>query len=641
MLELGGGDNPHPSSDLNVDVRPANSVAFTVDFEQFPWAISSNEWDAVYSAFCLEHITYTKVPQFLAECKRVLKGGGHLILLLPNTEAQIKWLQDHPDGWDGKDAFTSMSELIFGTQDYSANAHKSFFTPAIITKLLTDAGFERVMVSPYGDRDTDMGVQAFKPTNDILPGNTTVCPRCQGVVPHTGAATLQCHLCNHSWGYAGTLPPAGWQSKPVDQLQQPGVVNIKDGNIVTTAAPEAVRPHELVNAEPGALFDKLYFNGGGKVGGYAREGYRDFPIHWVTFDHIMARRPASVLELGAARGYLVKRLQDAGVRAGGLEVSLHCWLTRVAENVYHQDLCKPWLVPHPENYDLAFSIAVFEHIPEAALPHVFAELKKYSQRGLHGIDFGGKDDGWDKTHVTLKSKNWWIEQFNKHGLTTHEIVDKEELERGDIQQKYLTSEHNQVKLNLGSHMVMAHHGWMNHDAIDLSQFAQTNGYQFKPLDLTRGLPYSTGGVDLIAMSHVLEHFPYDVGARLLKECRRVLKPTTGAMRIAVPDAGKLMGMYADRSHFQKEWEQFGEMNDGVAKAPTVAAKLWALLHEGHHACYDAESLLDMLDSCGFTATQARFREPGFENNPGCDRLLKETLDCFPPLTLYVSALPRV
>ena len=79
---------------------------------------------------------------------------------------------------------------------------------------------------------------------------------------------------------------------------------------------------------PENAFDKDYFNGGKKVGGYAREGYRDFPVHWVTANKVMSLNPKSVLELGCARGYILKKIQDEGVPIGGLEVSKHCYLTR-------------------------------------------------------------------------------------------------------------------------------------------------------------------------------------------------------------------------------------------------------------------------------------------------------------------------
>src|SRR5258706_6437358 len=45
-------------------------------------------------------------------------------------------------------------------------------------------------------------------------------------------------------------------------------------------------------------FDRDYFNGGAKVGGYAHEGYWDYPVHWTPFRKVMELKPESVLEIG-------------------------------------------------------------------------------------------------------------------------------------------------------------------------------------------------------------------------------------------------------------------------------------------------------------------------------------------------------
>jgi SAM-dependent methyltransferase len=53
-------------------------------------------------------------------------------------------------------------------------------------------------------------------------------------------------------------------------------------------------------------------------------------------------------------------------------------------------------------------------------------------------------------------------------------------------------------------------------------------------DASRGLRYADGEVDRIYSSHFLEHLREDVAVRVLKECRRVLKPG-GLFRLVVPD----------------------------------------------------------------------------------------------------------
>ena len=58
------------------------------------------------------------------------------------------------------------------------------------------------------------------------------------------------------------------------------------------------------------------------------------------------------------------------------------------------------------------------------------------------------------------------------------------------------------------------------------------------------LPYSDGEASVIYACHVLEHIPRPLTLRVLGEWRRVLKPG-GILRIAVPDFGALVTLYAE------------------------------------------------------------------------------------------------
>lgn len=212
-----------------------------------------------------------------------------------------------------------------------------------------------------------------------------------------------------------------------------------------------------------------------------------------------------------------------------------------------------------------------------------------------------------------------------------EVVDKEELEQGGIPESVLKGD-GKVKLNIGSATVMYHHGWLNIDVNDLTPWASHYGYQFLRHDVSKGLPFGTGGVDAIHMSHVLEHFSYADGHKLLAECRRVLKPD-GVVRIAVPDADLLAALYTygePARGSEYHLSDFDEINDGCEAAKTDAGKLWALLNEGHHAIYDAGTLEESLRKAGLNPSF-----PGFRKG----RLTAEVLDMFRCLSLYAEGTP--
>lgn len=619
LLELGGGDNPHPQCDVNCDVRPGSKVNFVADFEK-PLPIGDGDFHGVFCQYAIEHLSYLRVPSFLKEVFRVVKPGGRVVFVTANTEAQFEWFKKNQGGWDGKSAFDSASEVVFGSQSYEANTHRSFYTPAIVQQLFQDAGFDRVNVTAWGERQTDLLIEAVRPLPERLhyaDGKMLETPK--------------------------TSPPGAEAEKVVD-------TPITVPNAETTPKTGVADP---LNQPPEVLFAKSYWNGGSEFGGYKNDqfgaAFRDFACHEITSRHILARKPASVLELGAARGYLGWRLKSAGIPWTGLEVSKHCWLTRCCDGIIQHDLCNvPWpFKDHIEEHDLNFSIAVLEHIPEQHVPAVIKEMARTCKRGLHGVDFGAKDDGFDKTHCTLRSKDWWEAQFAQHAPEWPvEVIDKELLEipppfhPGHVPPEwdltgYYEGSDGLTKLNLGSYTTMHHNGWVNLDIHDLLPFAAQNRYKFVRADFRQGIPWQTGTVDLVSSNHCLEHLDYAQGLNFLRECRRAIKPT-GAMRIVVPDTSILVDGYTCES--DPSLDRFDEINDGAAALPTQAAKLWTLLFSGHQAAYDWKTLEWQLKNSGWVPKLASFGKAAF---PQTEKITREVIDMMPELSLYVDSIPLV
>lgn len=596
VIELGGGSNPivRPNVDVRMcyDSEGKPTVDFTADFNQ-DLPIQSDEWDGVFAQYVIEHLSWRSVRKFLQEVHRILKNGGKAVFVTANTDAQIEWIKKNPNGWDGKDAFDSYSCVIFGDQDYPENSHRNFMNPSLITSLLNEAGFMDVKVQEYGERFTDMVVQATK---------------------------------------------SAWTGKETSMIFNQ--VNNNQGNVVNTITEvkEEKKEDVLSKYTRKELYDKDYFNGGGKVGGYSREGYWDYPVHEVTTNKIIAhirslettrsyRDSPKVLELGSARGYIVKRLQDRGFEAYGMEISEHCYLTRVTENIIQWDMCKfPWPFGNKE-FDLVYSIATLEHIPQEFLSEVVKEIERISTYSLHGIDFGEKDDGFDKTHCSLYPKTVWEKFFADK--ERHTLLNKEELESGDFPLDVFQGD-GKIKLNIGSFTTMYHYGWLNIDILDLSTFANQYHYKFKQHDVRTGLPFETGSVHMISSNHFLEHLTYKEGLSFLRECRRVLKPASekGLLRLAVPDLLTLMTAYRENA-----LNEFDQMNDGCNASTTEAERLWSLLMASHQAIYDFPTLAKYLKEAGFMAVASSFR------TCSSAQMLRETVDMVPCLSLYMDAFP--
>ena len=465
-----------------------------------------------------------------------------------------------------------ISQCIFGDQDYPENTHKVYLTPHLIQSALISLTFVNVQIHPYGELETDMLVIA--------------------------------------------------ETEPVDSPP--------------TEEEKQILP-KIEEMTPEEKFDRDYFNGGGKVGGYAREGYWDYPIHERTAREVMKRQPESVLELGCARGYLVKRFQSHGIKARGIEVSRHCYYTRACDGIVWGDLLSEdtWKEFGDGEFDLIFSQAVLEHVPAERLGWLCEQMQRVSKRGLHGIDLGEKDDGFDKTHCTLEPLSFWQEILP----AGHEPVDKEELEAGSIPLDYLEGD-GKVKINLGSFTTMFMNGWMNVDVVDLSEWASHYGYRFTHQDLLNGIPWSTESVDCLYSSHVLEHLTYGQGRKFLRECRRVLKPS-GAFRLLVPSLDVLSRAYVDRTI-----GEYDALSTTCASAASAAQKYWELLMANHQSCWDWTLLQSEMQEAGFHISRADFGSVsnvtaehkiwGEQIEKNRKQILTETFDAFPTLSLIVE-----
>jgi predicted SAM-dependent methyltransferase len=518
ILELCGGAVPmfRPNMDIRQchDQNGTPTVDIVADLcETFP--IKDEEWDGVFSSFGLEHVSFRKTAHVLSETLRILKPNGTAVFLVPNTKAQMEHVLSH-------DEFNhDLSSMIFGDNDYPENTHRALFSPEYAFKLFSEAGFSDVFIIPWGDKKTDMLIEAKKKS----------------------------------------------QSRS-------------------------------------AKYDKHYFNDG-KNGGY--QPYADFPINNVLFQKIMALEPKSVLDLGCGRGYLVKRFQDAGIPACGIEISQHCILTRACNDIVEHDLCNtPW--PIDSKGDLIISIGLLEHLPEDQLPRIIQEMARIGNRGFHAVD------------LTDRSREWWLQRLPEG----HEVIAKSELEKIDLSLiHYLPEVDEKLKVNVGC-FTNQFYGWCNIDVLALEGYAKNNFFKFFRKDVREGLPFADKTVDLMYSSHFLEHLTYNEGQAFLKECRRVMK-IGGTIRLMLPDLSKLIHRYQEGT-----LSFYDEINDGSSVAPSQAGKLWALLFSGHQACYDFATLKIIAEKAGFT----QIRECGFRD--GHPQILKETIDMLPELSLYVE-----
>jgi len=137
------------------------------------------------------------------------------------------------------------------------------------------------------------------------------------------------------------------------------------------------------------------------------EFWKDYAKRWI--DHLVLANK-KVLEIGCAKGFLVKDLRDMGVDAYGLDVSQ-----------YAIDNCEPEVAPYltvgdartalsqysAREFDVLISLRFIECIPEADLPALVSEMNRISKLQIHVVDdFTGAKAGAGQYYIQKTQQQW-------------------------------------------------------------------------------------------------------------------------------------------------------------------------------------------------------------------------------------------
>lgn len=162
-------------------------------------------------------------------------------------------------------------------------------------------------------------------------------------------------------------------------------------------------------------------------------GYEDGPL-WEDLAHIIKEMwgydefgndisgDINVLDIGCAKGFLVKHLRRRNFDAWGVDISLYA--IKAAENAYRGFL-REWDVtsespPQQDwgSFARVVCLETLEHVfyPERALKNTVDMLEEGGQ-ALLAICVK-ENEGWDTdpTHVSIYPRDWWAERISELGL---------------------------------------------------------------------------------------------------------------------------------------------------------------------------------------------------------------------------------
>jgi predicted SAM-dependent methyltransferase len=228
----------------------------------------------------------------------------------------------------------------------------------------------------------------------------------------------------------------------------------------------------------------------------------------------------------------------------------------------------------------------------------------------------------------MKPREWWLDKFHKADPDYEvEIVDKEDLEKGNVIECIPKSRYPGIKLNLGSYLDQFHYDWVNIDILPLHRASLGLGTKFRQYDVTHKIREKDNSVDCIVASHILEHLTRDQGIALIKEAYRVLKPG-GTFRIATPDLRKIATKYLNGSI--KDFAVFSKI---IRDAPDDAFSFWEAAMSGHKTVYDEIALLRIMIDAGFD----KAKTTPF-NLSDSEIIRNETFDLHPEVSVYVEGV---
>lgn len=165
-------------------------------------------------------------------------------------------------------------------------------------------------------------------------------------------------------------------------------------------------------------YEKDYFT---KTG---YEGYQDYPLNTDRVKKIIEMaNPKSVLDVGCAYGYIVKRLLEKGIYAIGMDISRWCEEQKIIPNHFIRHDLRNCPYPFKEKeFDLLYCEGVLEHIGEEYIEAIMAEFERVSKERILALTFDWHvqssphsfESAEAPGHICLKSHNWWFKVMPRH-----------------------------------------------------------------------------------------------------------------------------------------------------------------------------------------------------------------------------------
>ncbi len=135
----------HLEDYINIDADPAVKPDLLATVPPLPF--EDGEVDEVYAGHFIEHLDYEGGKAFLRECYRVLKPGGKLGVVVPDTrEVLTRWLWGMADVIPMADMYWPIKDLdavnhLFLYSDVQGSRHQWMYDKFTLARAMQRAGF--------------------------------------------------------------------------------------------------------------------------------------------------------------------------------------------------------------------------------------------------------------------------------------------------------------------------------------------------------------------------------------------------------------------------------------------------------------------------------------------------------------------
>ena len=133
----------------------------------------------------------------------------------------------------------------------------------------------------------------------------------------------------------------------------------------------------------------------------------------------------TILDAGCGQGDVIKYLLKNGYDCKGVEISDFIVKQKSLE-LFNRGIIKISSlenIPFDDNsFDIVFSSDVLEHIPEEKIDIVISELCRVAKYDLFlTINLRPSSEN-NKYHITLKSREWWEDKFEKNNVQINHLL---------------------------------------------------------------------------------------------------------------------------------------------------------------------------------------------------------------------------